>query len=84
MRMICQIIQRLSAIAQSGRMPNDALIYGWPGDCRPANAVDTNNDEIMTAWVDRSLVIGVRVDPRGDTNSLRIDSDMMRQCGLSR
>jgi hypothetical protein len=47
------------------------------GRLSPSGCVNTNNDEIMTAWVDRSLVIGVRVDPRGETNCLRIDSDII-------
>jgi hypothetical protein len=80
-RMVNEIIQKLTDECRSGRMSADALIYGWQGGVRPANAVDTSNEEIMTAWVKRSIVIGVRVDPRND-GLMRVDSDQMRQMGL--
>ena len=38
-RMVNKIIQRLTAEAQSGRMPTDALIFGWDGGVKPPNAV---------------------------------------------
>jgi hypothetical protein len=79
--MITGIIQQLTAEAQSGLMPTDALVWGWHGGARPPNAVDTSNDEIMSAWVARSVVIGVRVDPRED-GFLRVDSDQLAQMGL--
>jgi hypothetical protein len=79
-RMIVEIMKRLSEAARSGQMPADAMVYGWPGGCRPANAVDVQNDALMAAWAKDRMVIGVRVDPRDD--GLRVDSDMLLQAGL--
>ena len=79
--MIQNIITQLMAEARSGFMPADALVFGWHGGSKPPYAVDTNDDVIMTAWVNRSLVIGVRVDPRDD-DFLRVDSDALAQMGL--
>jgi hypothetical protein len=81
-RMVMKIIQQLTAEAQSGRMPIDGLIFGWHGGVKPPNAVDTNDDAIMSAWADRSMIIGVRVDPRPNDGSLRLDSDALAQMGL--
>jgi hypothetical protein len=78
---IASIVQQLTAEAQSGRMPDDAMVYGWWGNSRPPNAADTNNDEIMIAWAKRSVAIGVRVSPRSD-GMLRVDTDMLRQLDL--
>ena len=76
------VIRELIAMTQSGSMPDEALIYGWPGDGgRPANAVDTADFAVMTAWANRSLRIGVRIDPRTD-GLMRIDSDMLAQLEL--
>jgi hypothetical protein len=80
-QMIVEIVQRLTAQAQSGQMPDDAIVYGWPGGCRPANAVDVDNDALMASWAKERLVIGVRVDPRND-GYVRLDSDILRQIGL--
>jgi hypothetical protein len=88
-RIVQGIIQRLTTEARSGRMPTDALVFGWHGAAklakeglaRPPNAVDTSNDEIMSAWAARSIVCAVRVDPRND-GLMRFDSDVLRQMGL--
>jgi hypothetical protein len=77
-QMVGAILQKLTDAAQSGRMPADALVYGWHGGGRPPDAVDTGNDEMMAAWARDCLTIGVRVDPRND-GWLTIDSDLMRQ-----
>jgi hypothetical protein len=54
------------------------MVIGWRGGKRPANAVDVENDEIMKAWVDRSVIIALRVDyDRRDY--VVADSDLMRQ-----
>src|SRR5271169_4802999 len=63
-RLVEEIIDQLIADAQSGRMAEDALVFGWHGGARPPNAVDVTNDTIITAWVKRSMVIDVRVGPR--------------------
>jgi hypothetical protein len=82
-RMVMKIIQQLTAEAQSGRMPLDGLIFGWHGGVKPPNAVDTNDDAIMSAWADRSTIIAVRVDPRPPSkDGPRLDSDALAQMGL--
>jgi len=80
-QMVAKIVQRLTAAAQSGQMPDDAIVYGWPGRSRPANAVDVDDDALMASWAKERVVIGVRIDPRND-GYLRIDSDMMLQMDL--
>jgi hypothetical protein len=80
-RMIVEIVERLSAAARSGQMPADAMVYGWPGGCRPANAVDVHNNALMAAWAKDRITIAVRIDPRNDGH-LRLDSDMLLEMGL--
>ena len=78
-QMIMEIMTRLTAEARSGRMPQDAFVVGWPGGCRPANALDA--DAVMQTWAKDRLTIAVRVDPRND-GQVRLDSDMLRQMDL--
>jgi hypothetical protein len=79
MRMIKKIVEQLTAEARSGRMPDDALIYGWPDGRRPADADETvDNDELMASWAKTRIAIAVRVDARND-GMVRIDSDLRRQ-----
>lgn len=81
-RMTADIIQQLTAMARSGRMPDYAVTYGRPGGRRPPNADDiTSNDTLMAAWARDRLIIEVRVDPRND-GVVRVDSGTMRQIGL--
>jgi len=80
-QMIAEIVQRLTAEARSGQMPDDVLVIGWHGGRRPDNAIDVDNDALMAAWAKERVVIGVRVDPRND-GLLRIDSDMALQMDL--
>jgi hypothetical protein len=80
-RMIAEIVQQLTDQAQSGQMPDDAIVYGWPGGCRPANAADVDNDALMASWAKDRIAVGVRIDPRND-GRLRMDSDMLLQAGL--
>jgi hypothetical protein len=57
----------LAAFAQSGKWPVDrSLLFGWPGGRKPSNAVDVDDDVVMSAWANRSLVFGVMVDPHND------------------
>ena len=80
-RMTTDIIQQLTAMVRSGRMPDYAVTYGWPGGRRPPNADDiTGNDALMATWARDRLTIEVRVDPRND-GVVRVDSDIMRQIG---
>ena len=77
-RMVKDIIRTLLEYRRSGTMPDDSMVFGWRDGKRPANAVDVKNDEIMKAWVDRSLIIALRVDyDRRDY--VVADIDLMRQ-----
>jgi hypothetical protein len=81
-RLISDIVQQLVEAAQSGRMPDDALVWGWHGGVRPANADEIQRDHaLMDAWVKTRLIIGLRVDPRSD-GAIQVDSDMRRQLNL--
>ena len=81
--MIQSIITQLLAEARSGFMPADALVSGWPGGTKPDNAVDTDNDALMTPWADRSLNIALRIYLRDD-GIVCTDSDMLAHMGLLR
>jgi hypothetical protein len=77
-QMVAAIIQQLTDAAQSGRMPDDAVVYGWRGGHRPPNAVDIDDDKLMAAWAKDRCLITLRVDPRSD-GLVRLDSDIVRQ-----
>jgi hypothetical protein len=81
---ICEsIVQPLIEMAKSKRMPDNAMITGWPLGNHPENADEiTDNNELMSAWAKRSLVMSLRIDPRDD-GFVRIDSDMARELGLT-
>jgi hypothetical protein len=81
-KMITAIVKKLTAAAESGEMPDDAVVYGWRNGGRPANAVDTHNDALMDSWRKDRLIIGLRVDPRPDDGFIRVDSNMRKQMGL--
>jgi hypothetical protein len=76
--MVASIIQGLLTEVRSGQIPDDAVVTGWHGGCRPDNAVDVFDDALMAAWAETRLVVAVRVDPRSD-GRIRVDSDMQRQ-----
>jgi hypothetical protein len=81
-RLIAEIVERLTEGARSQQMPDNAMVYGWPNNQRPANADETiNNDELMANWAKSRIAIEVRVDPRND-GMVRIDSDALRQMGV--
>jgi len=83
-QMVGDIISMLTADAQSGRMPDHAMIWGWPGGTPPANSDEIrNNDVLMASWAKARTRIVVRVNPRND-GMMRVDSDMRRQMGLLR
>jgi hypothetical protein len=77
-QMIADIIRRLTTAARSGQMAYNAVVYGWSGGSRPANAVDVHNDTLMAAWAKDRIAIAVRIDPRND-DYLRLDSDVLLQ-----
>jgi hypothetical protein len=76
--MLAEIIQRLTAEARAGRMPADAVLYGWGGGRKPDNAAD---DAAIEHWAETQTSIAVRIDPRND-GLVRIDSDTAMQLGL--
>jgi hypothetical protein len=83
--LIASVIGKLTAEAQSGQMPHDAIVCGWREGGRPANAAEIEDgfmrdDDVVISWLKTRVVIGVRIDPRND-GMLRIDSDMRRQMG---
>jgi hypothetical protein len=82
-RMIGEIVQRLTAAARAGQMPEDVVeVFGWRDGRRPDNADDfVNSDEAKGNWAKTRLTIAVRVDPRNDGN-YRIDSDLLWQMGI--
>jgi hypothetical protein len=84
-RRVQAIVASLLDFVQSGEMPEDALIYGWPDDKRPPDADETvDNDALMAAWAKDRMAIVVRIDPRHASEGMRLDSDAMRQMGLGR
>ena len=80
-RLIKESVQRLTEAAASGQMPDDAVVYGWPGGCKPTNAVDVDEGAVMAAWAKEHIVIELRVDSR-DSGHIRLDSDILLQMGL--
>jgi hypothetical protein len=81
-QMVGDIIWMLFADAQSGRMPDDAMIWGWPEGTLPANRDEiSNDDELMASWAETRMRIMVRVNPRND-GMMQVDSDMRRRMGL--
>jgi hypothetical protein len=77
------IVQGLTEMAQSALLPDDAMVIGWRGGRQPVNAVDIDDDALMGAWAKGRLSVVVRIDPREDADDLRIDSDVLRQFGLT-
>jgi hypothetical protein len=71
------IISTLVAEVHAGRMPDNAVMYGWSGGRKPDNAADA---AAIDRWAETRTCIAVRVDPRDD--GMRIDSDMALQLGL--
>jgi hypothetical protein len=81
--MVQDIVNQLTAEARYGFMPADTVVCGWHGGAKPPNGVDIDNDDLMSAWVERSLTIAVRVDPRPPSDEgPRLDSDALAQMGL--
>jgi hypothetical protein len=78
-QMVRDIVQRL--IAEARQMPDNAIVFGWHGGARPANAIDVDDDALMRAWAETRLTIALRIDPRND-GFMRIDSETRRQAGL--
>jgi hypothetical protein len=78
-----QAISQIIDEAKAGRLPDDALVFGWHGGSKPPNAVDTKDNAIMSAWADRSILTIVRIEPgNGEDGVLRIDDDVLRRMGI--
>jgi hypothetical protein len=71
-QLVTAIMKQLIDAVESGRMPENAVIYGWHGDSRPPDAVDTDNEEVMAAWAEDRLHICVRLDSSLPDGVLRI------------
>jgi hypothetical protein len=81
-RMIVDIMQYLTAVADSGQMQDDGIVFGWRDGRRPDNADDfVNSNEVQTKWAESRLIIDVRIDLRDD-GMMRVDSDLLRQMGI--
>ena len=78
--MVGDIIQQLTTEAQAGRLPDDAIVDGWPEGRRPP---DAEADEIINNWAGNRISIIVTVDPRSG-DEMRLDSDLLRQMGVPR
>ena len=76
------IVQRLTEMAQSALLPDDAMVIGWRGGREPVNAVDIDDDALLAAWAKGRLSIVLRIDPREDADDLRIDGDVFQQFGF--
>jgi hypothetical protein len=74
---IADILQRLSGLARSGHMPKNGYAIGWPGGAKPANAIDTDDDGLMSAWAEDRMIIEVRVDDRDHDGHLLIDGSIL-------
>ena len=82
-RMLQGIVKDLTGMVAAGQMPDDAMVYGWPPGGRPANAdAITGNDELMAEWAKTRHHVVIRVDPRKDDGSLRLDTDIAKRLGL--
>jgi hypothetical protein len=76
------IFSELARAAEAGRLPErpEALVIGWPNGCKPDDAADIGDDEVMAPWAARSTKIMLRFgDPVGDGKHLLIDSEVMDQ-----
>jgi hypothetical protein len=82
-QMLESIIKQLGEMATANQMPDDAAIFGWPNGQRPVGADAIMDDnKLMSAWAARSICIAVRIDPRENDGTLRLDSDIAKQLGL--
>jgi hypothetical protein len=61
-----EIAQQLAEGVRLGEMPDDAVVYGWHGGGRPANAVDVEDHVLMESWARGRIHIELRI-PRDDS-----------------
>jgi hypothetical protein len=78
-RELAEIIRNLTADAQAGRLPDDALVVGWPRHGRkPENAADVTDAAVMSSWTARAFTVAVRVDAHGNQTVTRERDNPMR------
>ena len=78
-RMIAEVIEALTTAVKSGRMPDDAITYGWHGGGRPPNADEIlGDDKLMSEWARTKMSIEVRVSPHHD-DRIRIGPTDLRR-----
>ena len=59
---IDSIVQQLAECRRLGQMPNNkAYVIGWFDGSKPKNAIDTDDEELMAAWAEDRICVGVRV-----------------------
>jgi hypothetical protein len=59
--LIDEVLLLLSDHARLGRMPKKAYVVGWWGGARPSNAIDTNDNGLMSAWAADRMSVEVRI-----------------------
>jgi hypothetical protein len=78
-RELAEIIRNLTADAQAGRLPENALVVGWPRHGRkPENAADVTDAAVMSSWTARAFTVAVRVDAHGNQTVIRERDNPMR------
>jgi hypothetical protein len=85
-QMIPEIMRQIIEARRSGQMPTNSITIGWDGGRKPINAVDTDDDALMAAWVKNCLSIRVRIDPRINPRKgvfAPFDSEMLADIGLA-
>jgi hypothetical protein len=74
---------RLLLAARAGEMPEDSIVYGWPGGEKPANAVDVDNHALMDAWMSERTFIVLRFTEHAADEFLRQpDSVTLQHLGM--
>jgi hypothetical protein len=82
---VAAIQLRLLSAARTGAMPENAIVYGWAGGKKPANAVDTDNRMLMDAWASERTCILVRVAEHNATRDSFLrqpDSKTLQHLGI--
>jgi hypothetical protein len=78
---VSEVIMRIAEMTKADALPFDAEVFIWPVDDHDkADRVDTDNFDLMKAWADNCLIVGVRVSDRDD-GKFPVDSEMARECG---